>query len=444
VRRLIVLLLMAAGAACASMQFPPGGPPDKTTPKLLSTIPETNAVNVHVNHIVFQFDKVMNETPSGSGGGAASSGSGLEGLFLVSPWDGSPKVDWHRSHITVTSRKKMRPNTVYTVIMLPGMSDLRGNVMKTGATLVFSTGPTIPTTVVRGQLFDWVTGKPAPHALVEGIVRPDSTSKDTSTIYITVADTNGRFALAHMPPGRYTIRGWIDANSNRKLDIRELWDSTGITLQDSATVELLAFVHDTVGPRVADVKIADSVTLRLTFDKGLDPAQKIAASMFTLHGKDSVKAKDSTTIQVVSATPAHLFDSTHTARIKVHEDSLARIDSLRRADSGVVGRDTLAVRRRSAERAARRDSIARAKLGTPSKPSPTIEVVLVLGQPLVPGAAYHLTATDIRSILGRSRTSTFALTVPKAVVAGKDSTGADSTRGRRPTRGSGPPPPARP
>lgn len=414
---------MAAGAACASMQFPPGGPPDKTSPKLLSTIPDTNAVNVRTKHIVFQFDKVMNETPGGSSGGTG----GLDQLFLVSPWEGPPNVDWHRYHITITPKKGLRPNTIYTVTMLPGMSDLRGNVLKTGTTLVFSTGPTIPSTVVRGVIFDWITGKPASKALVEGITRPD-----TTTIYITQADSNGRFALAHLPPGRYTIRGWIDANSNRKLDTRELWDSVGVTLQDSAATELLAFIHDTIGPRIGDVKIADSVNLRVTFDKGVDPAQQITAAMFALKGKDS------SSIPILSATPARQFDSVHAARIKLHEDSLARTDSIRRADSGVVGRDTLATRRRAAQRAARRDSIALAKLGKPSRPSPTIEVVIVLGKPIEPGASYHLSVAAVRNLLGRSRSSTLAFTMPKAVAVGKDSTRADSTKSRRP------PPPSPP
>ena len=335
-------------AACASEQFPPGGPVLHTTPKIVLTIPDTNAVNVTAKHVVIKFDRVMSETPSGA--------SALDQMFLISPWDGQPSVDWHRDHITITPRKGIRPNTVYTVIMLPGISDLHSNSIKNTVTLTFSTGATIPATAIRGIIFDWVADKQASKALIEAYPSGDTTKRRDTTFYLAVADSAGRFALQHLPPGTYKVRGWLDANSNRKLDQRELFDSTTVTLTDSVRTELLAFIHDTVGPRIGDIKVVDSVTLRATFDKGIDTSQKVSGLRMALK-----TGKDSTPVPIAKVTAATTYDSLVAGRHKAHDDSLARVDSLRRADSGVTGRDTLALRRRAQQRQSRRDSIARSR-----------------------------------------------------------------------------------
>ena len=167
---------MAGLAACASEQFPPGGPERHAPPRLIELIPETNAVNVTTNRAVFRFDEVVSELPSGV--------ESLDKLFLVSPNERKAPVSaaWHRTHISLSPRHGFRPNTVYTITMLPGMTDLRGNSIKRDTTLTFSTGSTIPPTAIRGVIFDWVKGTVAPKALIEAWV-----PSDTNTIWVAMA-----------------------------------------------------------------------------------------------------------------------------------------------------------------------------------------------------------------------------------------------------------------
>src|SRR6476659_1514856 len=146
--------------------MPPGGPPDVAAPKILSIIPDSGTVGVSPKEVIFQFDEVVSERPA-----AATT---LADLFLISPRDGTPNVSWHREAITVRPRRGWRANTPYTVIMLPGIADIRGNVRNTGASTFFSTGKTIPRTRITGRVFDWVAGTPAAGALVESFVPPDT------------------------------------------------------------------------------------------------------------------------------------------------------------------------------------------------------------------------------------------------------------------------------
>ena len=382
------LILLVALVACAQQGFPPGGPPDKDPPKLLKTTPDSNARNVTSKEVNFQYDEVLSERPGGA--------SSLDALVLISPRDGAPRVGWHRTRISVRGHKDWKPNTTYVIDVLPGISDLRGNADKLGYHLVFSTGPEIAGASISGVVFDWPAGHPAPNALVEAVSHPDS------TIYIDRADSLGRFTISHMPAGSFTVIGWIDANSNHDLDPHELQDSATVTLKDTARVELLAFIHDSIGPHVVTVEVRDSLTLHASFDKPVDPAQPLDSTHIML------RAADSSLISTKAIVSAREID-------KQRSDSMARADSIR------ARHDTAFRRQYQAQHRAPTDSNAVAALRRtallatlkPSKPVPVSDILISLKQPLTAGATYRLEAKDIHNLMGIAASSIRSFTVPK-------------------------------
>jgi hypothetical protein len=408
VRRLILALLIVG---CASAGTPPGGPPDIAPPKLLQVRPDTNAVNVRARSVELRYDEVVNERVSGA--------TSLSQLFVVSPNDGEPRVSWHRSRLVIAPRKPFRPNVTYTITQLPGMSDLRNNVDSTSHTYVFSTGPAIARTRIAGIVFDWITGKAAPRALIQAIVPTDSTT------YVTYADTAGRFIVPHLTPGKYVLRAIIDANRNRALDPREVFDSATITVGDSTFHEMLAFVHDTIGPLITTVTPRDSMTLRVAFDKALAPTLQVNAAMF------AVKGRDSTDVPIAAAVLGPAFDKlvADSVRAKQVQDSIAQArsaDSARRADSARAPQTPRAAPPPAPRRAAADTTPPPPK---PSLPSPATEVVIRLSRPLAASASYRVRATGMRNLMGRERTSERVFTTPKPPPK------PDSTRIRRDTAG---------
>lgn len=393
------LILCAALLSCASPGMPPGGPEDRLPPEVVSISPDSGALNARPRQVVFRFDEVVSERPTGA--------PALDRLFLISPRDGDPKVAWHRSSITVRPRKGWRANTVYTVTMLPGLTDLRNNVRKQGARVLFSTGSEIPDNRIQGIVFDWIAGKPAQRAALEAITAD-------STVYVASADSTGRFEMLHLPLGTYAVRAYLDANSNRALDPREAWDSLYVTLTGSANVELLAFVHDTIGPRINTVTVQDSVTLRVAFDKPIHPSQVIEPSLFKL------MAADSATIPILSALSAKTAELERVAAEKAKQDSARAADSTARARD-TTERAAPARIPMPARAGARRDTTP---VATPSRPIPELEVVLRLGSPLAAGATYRLRAIDIQGMLRVKRTSDRVFTLPKKPVAKADSLAA--------------------
>lgn len=385
-RRLIAAAALIA-AACAQPGFPPGGPQEKVPPKLLSVKPESGAVNVRPDEVNFQFDEVLGEQIAGTD---------LNKQVVISPRAGEPRVGWHRTRLSVRGREDFKPNTAYTITIFPGIADLRGNVRKEPVVTVFSTGATIPPSFVSGIVFDWVAGTPITNAWTQVI-----SVADTNVVYATRADSAGRFTVPHVPPGAYTVRAFGDANNDRLIDLREPWDTAAVILRDSSHVELLAFIHDTVGARIQQVSTTDSVTLRVRWDKPLDPSAKIDASLFSL------KASDSSAVPMRLAESAIVWDSTHAAPAPAPSDSAARADSTRRADS----LRTAAQRRGVGNVAV--DTTRRAPAPKPSRPSPTSEVVVVVGAPLDTGASYRIEWHDVRNLLGKASTGSFLFTVPK-------------------------------
>lgn len=348
--------------------MPPGGPPDTVAPQLIAITPDSGSVGVKPKEVLFRFDEVVAERPP--------SVTTLADLFLISPRDGVPDVSWHRDAIAVKPTHGWRANTPYTVIMMRGLADIRGNVRNTGVTTFFSTGPTIPRTRISGQVFDWVTGTPAAGALVESFVQPDSIHP-----YVALVDTSGAFVLEHLPPARYAVRAYLDRNKNMGIDPSEPWDSASVNLSDSSRIELLLFVHDTVPPRLALIAASDSQTLRVTFDKPFDPAQTLTAANFAVIGPDSVPNP------IASANPE---------------------------PRDTIGKTAPPVRAPSAPRAAvaPRVDTAAAPKRVMSRPTAISAAIIKLQRPLKPKIVYRVRAIGIRGLLGRIGDSERPFTAP--------------------------------
>ncbi|HEY2027294.1 MAG TPA: hypothetical protein VGG78_09805, partial [Gemmatimonadaceae bacterium] len=266
-----------------------------------------------------------------------------------------------------------------------------------------------------GTAIDWVANRPAARALIQGLT-PDS------VIYLAQADSLGHFTLGPLPPGSYLVRAIIDQNNNHALDRNEPFDSLTVVVPQTAVAALVlrAAPRDTLPPRIVSVAPNDSVTLRVTFDRLVDPRQRIAPDMFRL------VAADSTTVAITG-----VLTPDEEARV-VRERDRARADSTRRADS-LAGKvlpppPAAAV---APPTAARVDSI----------PSPFTAIALKIAHPLVPASVYRLSTTGMRGLTNRSQPSERSFTTPRPP---PPRPATDTTRAGRPAAGRPAVTPARP
>ena len=404
----------ATGLACANLGEPPGGPPDTSPPQVLTVQPESGAgVPNWKNDAVIQFDDVIDEMATGGGGGggggAGGAISGLARQIVLSPVAGEVKVTWHRSSIHVKPAEGWKPGRVYHLQLLPGIVDLRRNVSKTGRTVIFSTGPAIPTAAITGTVLQWVEQR----LLISGAVRAVPAG-DTSLAYLAVTDSTGKFRFDAVPPGRYVVYAIQDQNNNRRLDRREAYDSATVTLDTAAAVSLWTFVHDTVGPRARAADPVDSITFRLTFSQAIDPARLPDTTRLAV-----LALPDSTPLKVAAILTSAGYDS-------LVAKERAALDSARRAA------DTTHVRPDSGQRpdTTQRPALPRAGPGAAGvrppadttwkillrqRPAPGDKVVVRMARPLAPASRFFVRVRGVRNLNGATADGGTVLTTPKPV-----------------------------
>jgi hypothetical protein len=410
-RRVVALLTLALAAACANTGEPPGGPPDEKPPVIIGVYPESGAVVPNPRgDAVIQFDGVIDEQ---SGGGGVGATAGLASRILLSPTAGPVEVSWHRSAIHVRPKEGWKPGRVYQLLVLPGIADLRRNVLKERRTIVFSTGPAIPHASLSGAAVSWVEQR----ALVGGLIRaqplPDTIA------YLALVDSSGSFRFDNLPPGRYAVFALADQNGNRVRDRREAYDSALVTLDSSAAVVLWTFLHDTAGPRMRQVDPVDSLTARIMFTQPLDPAQRPESL-----GVRVVALPDSTPVRVRGLLTQVDYDSL-VARERAAADTTKRAPAPRdttpaREVDTVAPPPPPRVPGGGAPPPAQDTSGLRALLRL--RPVPQDRLMLLFQTPLAPGGRYYVEVLRVRNLNGASGGGHAVLVVPKPKPAPQDTT----------------------
>lgn len=398
-------VLACAALACARPYPPSGGEQDRSAPRVLTTTPEgLSVVSGFDEAAVFRFDEKLSER-------------GIrDDAVLVSPETGRATIEREGSELKVKIDGGWRPNTVYRIVIPPGVADRFGNARREPAELVFSTGPQLTPTAIAGVATDRVTGRPLADLRVVAISARDSTT------FSTVSDSAGFFSIRFLDLGRYTLQAYEDQNRNKKMDGRERRAERTVnisTVRDTQVIEEFALLSpDTLRARLLKAEPRDSLDVRLTFDDFLDPVQpanEIGVALFRL--------PDSTRVAGARVMTARALERLRSAR----QDSirLAQPDTTRRA----------------------------APLPPPPHQQPDTarmvavqELVLVPATPLEPRTRYRVELSNVRNINGLPNGGGSAIFTTRARPA-PDTTRsrapADSTRIRRDTIGLAPGPPGR-
>ena len=325
-----VLALAALAAACARQGPPPGGPEDVRPPVIVATVPESFSTETEFDGPVrFEFDERISERVAGGE---------MDRAVIVSPRTGGVRVNHGRGGLSVELDGGFRPDRVYRVTVLPGISDLFGNAMRDPFEIVFSTGPELAPTVVAGMAWDRIQGGPIRGAEIF------ATPAGGGDPFVARSDEEGIYALRYLPEGVYALTPFLDRNRNGELDAMEPQGRVDVALgaTDTLFLNLPVLAADTTPAVPVSVTPLDSVTLLVEFDDHME-----AELEQPLASASVLRVVDSTTLEVEEILPELAYSdwASGVADSLFGADSIAAVesaveDSIRRAELALA--DSLA------------------------------------------------------------------------------------------------------
>ena len=370
----------------------------------MSITPESLSVNPGFDgNVKFIFGEVVSE------GGSPSQGYGtgdLEKLVLLSPTNKVPVVQWQRSRITVRPREGWKPNRVYRVELLPGITDIRNNKGVKGGIVTFTTGAPVPDYTLSGAAFDWAASQPMRGGLIEAVLEPDC------LVYRGLTDSSGTYAFGPLPRGTYLVYVGIDQNRNGRIDPREAFDSVRVEPDSGKVPELFAFIHDTTPPRLTPPTAQDSVTLNLTFTQKLDPFTTVRLHRGAGAPVAGLDAAPGPPRHDAGGVRQHLARASDTGQGRLDPEGARRTrpegegrirqeGRRRRADSARAPPRPRGSARRIPGSAALWRGLARQRPAVKlSRPPLSDRLVVRLGAPVTPGMRYLVVTHDVKNVSG--------------------------------------------
>ena len=203
----VVALAALVGASCANIVSPTGGAKDTTPPHLISAKSTPNfQTHFKKQRIELTFDEYLKT---------------LEDVFnqvVVSPpLNERPEVTLHGKTIRFEFPKDdtLRENATYTINFGAAVKDLNeGNVVP-NLRFVFSTGATIDSLVVRGQVVDALTNLPVEGALLMLYDNfADSVVRKTKPFYFAKTDKSGNATIENVRAGTFKVFALLDKDQN--------------------------------------------------------------------------------------------------------------------------------------------------------------------------------------------------------------------------------------
>jgi uncharacterized protein (DUF2141 family) len=236
-------------SGCAQIGMPTGGAKDTIAPVLLSASPAERTTNFNGNRVVLTFNEYIDvQDPQNN--------------VLVSPYPKSnPNISFKLKTVTVKIKDTLLPNTTYAINFGNAIRDNNeGNPFR-NYIYVFSTGNTIDSLNLTGNVILAQSGK-IDSTLVAMLYRnaPDSAIETRKPDYLAKLNGDGKFKFTNLSPGTYKLYALKDGDGGKTYNSK---------------IELFAFNND-------DVIVNDStkpVTLHAyAEEKDTRPAQQLVNS----------------------------------------------------------------------------------------------------------------------------------------------------------------------
>ena len=231
---LLYICILFLCVKCAQVTPLTGGKKDDTPPKVLSYKPENASLNFNTKVIEVQFNEyiVLKDVAN---------------QFIITPQTKElPDIQASGKKLKITFNEDLLPNTTYKMAFGNSVTDLNESNVLQNFEYIFSTGPTIDSLKLSGQILNASDKKPSAQVLV-GLYSADAIDsiiyKD-KPLYISKTDGGGNFSFNYLPDSKFKIVGIRDQNKNLLYDGSEeqiAFTKELINVKDNQAISLTLF-----------------------------------------------------------------------------------------------------------------------------------------------------------------------------------------------------------
>ena len=250
---IIYLSILLFCAQCAQVTPLNGGKKDISPPKAISYSPENASLNFNAKQITIKFDEYIQLVD-------------ITNQFIITPQTKEmPEITLDNKTLKITFNELLLENATYKLSFGNAIVDLNeGNILQ-NFEYIFSTGSTIDSLKLTGQVLNAFDKRPVNKLLI-GLYRAsakDSIIYKDKPLYISKTDEGGNFNFNYLPNAPFKLIAIDDVNKNLMYDGSE---------------EQIAFQNDIVNPK-------DGISSNLLLFKETPSKSFIIKSLSIEYGK---------------------------------------------------------------------------------------------------------------------------------------------------------------
>lgn len=229
-----LLFFIGSFTRCGQPLPPMGGLKDTLPPILIKSLPADSSTSIIPKKIVLEFNEYVQLRE-------------VQQQLVVSPVPKiQPLIESKLRTVTITVKDTLQNNTTYSFNFGNALQDINENNPLKNFTYVFSTGSSIASGKISGQVIMAETGKA--DSTIVAILQPeisDTAVQKKKPRYMTRLNGEGFFTFRYVAPGTYNIYALKDADGGLKYDqsseIFGFLDSTIKITEASEPVRIYAF-----------------------------------------------------------------------------------------------------------------------------------------------------------------------------------------------------------
>lgn len=252
-KALIYICLVLLSTQCAQITPLTGGKKDTTPPKAIRLTPANTSINFNSKIIEIEFDEYI-------------ALKDIAGQFIITPQTKvNPEIETSGKKLKIIFSDSLLPNTTYKLAFGNAITDINELNVLQNFEYIFSTGTSIDSLKLSGQV-NYAFDKNAAAQILVGLY--DINSKDSvifkdKPLYISKTNDAGLFKFNYLPNSSYKIIAIKDDNKNLLYDGSE---------------EQIAFLNEFVNSN-------DTTTINLALSKEIPSKSFVKKSFASEYGK---------------------------------------------------------------------------------------------------------------------------------------------------------------